>query len=46
MGLDKSFIQQCMCSIITPETEDSGKQMLNAKSIDHGGEMVAVSPAA
>jgi hypothetical protein len=33
-----------MCSIITPESEDSGKQMLNAKWIDHGGELVAVSP--
>jgi hypothetical protein len=25
-----------MCSIIMPESEDSGKQMLNAKWIDHG----------
>ncbi len=35
-----------MCSSITPEAEDSGKQMLNAKWIEHGGELVAVSPAA
>ncbi len=33
-----------MCSNITPEVEDSGKQMLNAKWIDHYGELVAVSP--
>ena len=35
-----------MCSIITPEAEDSGKQMLNAKWNDHVGELVAVSPTA
>ncbi len=35
-----------MCSVITPEAEDSGKQMLNAKWIDRGEELVAVSPAA
>jgi len=43
-GSDKSYCQQCMCSIITPEAEDSGKQMLNAKWIDHGRGLVAVSP--
>jgi hypothetical protein len=45
-GSDKRYCQQCMCSIITPEAEDSGKQMLNAKWIDRGRELVAVSPAA
>jgi hypothetical protein len=34
-----------MFSIITSEVEDSGKQMLNAKWIEHGGELVAVIPA-
>jgi hypothetical protein len=45
-GSDKRYCQQCMCSGITPEAEDSGKQMLNAKWIDRGGDLVAVSPAA
>ncbi len=45
-GLDKRYCQQCMCSIITPEVEDSGKHMLSAKWIDRGGELVTVSPAA
>jgi hypothetical protein len=43
---DKRYCQQCMCTIITPEAEDSGKHMLSAKWIDCGGELVAVSPAA
>ena len=34
-----------MCSIITPEAADSGKQMQSAKWINHGGLLVAVSPA-
>ncbi len=45
-GLDKKYCQQCMRSIITPEAEDSDKHMLSAKWIDHGRELVAVSPAA
>ncbi len=44
-GSNKRYYQQCMCSIITLEAEDSGKHMLSAKWIDHGGELVAVSPA-
>jgi hypothetical protein len=35
-----------MCSIITPEVADSGKQMLSDKWIDHSGVLVAVSLAA
>jgi hypothetical protein len=45
-GLDKRFCQQCICSIVTPEAADSGKQMLSAKWIECGGDAVAVSPAA
>jgi hypothetical protein len=47
-GSDKRFCQQCMCSIVTPEEDNSGKQkMLNVKWIDRGeGDDVAVSPAA
>ena len=37
-GSDKRFCQQCMCSIVTPEEDNSGKQkMLNVKWIDRGG---------
>ena len=37
-----------MCSIVTPEEDNSGKQkMLNAEWIDRGvGDDIAVSPAA
>ena len=47
-GLDKQFCQQCMCSMVTPEEDDSGKQkMLTAKWVDRGGgDDIAVSPAA
>ena len=48
-GMDKRYCQQSMCSIVTPEEENSGKQkMLNAKWIDRGGGAgdIAVSPAA
>ena len=34
-GSDRRFCQQCMCPIVTPEEDDTGKQkMLNAKWID------------
>jgi hypothetical protein len=37
-GMDKRYCQQSMCSIVTPEEENIGKQkMLNTKWIDHGG---------
>jgi hypothetical protein len=45
-GSDKRFCQQCMCSIITPEANDSVKLMQPAKWIDCGRLLVAVSPAA
>lgn len=45
-GSDKRYCQQCMCSIVTPEAEDSGKQMLSAKWIEIDGDAIAVSPAA
>jgi hypothetical protein len=44
-GSDKCFYQQAMCSIVTPETKNNGKQMLSAKWIEHDGYTVAVSPA-
>jgi hypothetical protein len=34
-----------MCSIITPEAADSGRQMLSAKWIDCSKVLVAASPA-
>jgi hypothetical protein len=43
-GSDKQYCQECMCSIITPEAADSGKQMKSAKWINRGGLLVAVSP--
>ena len=47
-GMDKRYCQQSMCSIVTPEEENIGKQkMLNAKWIDRGGgDAISVSPAA
>ncbi len=33
-GSDKQFCQQCMCSIVMPETPKSGNQMLSAKWIE------------
>ncbi len=45
-GSDKRYCHQCICSIITPEAEDSGKHMLSAKWIDRGRELAVVSPAA
>jgi hypothetical protein len=45
-GSDKRYIQQCMCSIVTPEEEDNDKKMSNTKWIESNGVLVAVSPAA
>jgi hypothetical protein len=45
-GADKRYCQQCMCSIVTPEETNANRQMLSAKWIDRGGDLVAVSPAA
>jgi hypothetical protein len=47
-GSDKRFCKQCMCSIVTPKENNSGKQkMLSAKWIDRGGgDVFAVIPAA
>jgi hypothetical protein len=43
---DKCYCQQCMCSIITPEAVDSGKQMLSTKWVDCSGVLAPVSPTA
>ena len=44
-GADKRFCQWCMCCIVCPEVEDSGKNMLSAKWVERDGETIAVSPA-
>ena len=44
-GADKRFCQRCMCCIVYPEVEDSGKNMLSAKWVERDRETIAVSPA-
>jgi hypothetical protein len=45
-GSDKRYCQQCMCSIMTPKETNANRQMLSAKWIDCGRDLVAVNPAA
>ena len=44
-GKDNGYCQQCMCCIMTPKTENSGKHMLFAKWRECAGETAAMSPA-
>ena len=42
-GSNKRFCQQCMCAIVTPEEENSRRNMLSAKWEDKNGVSIAVS---